>query len=87
MGGISAPVHAAGVAGAMRVSRMWMSGSSSAAVDDIVQEVFMKLCEQEQDLKDFEPRGEDSFLACCAWCRLVANDYFRRIYSEKRVAK
>jgi len=74
---------------AMRVSRMWMSGSSSAAVDDIVQEVFMKLCEQERRiLKDFEPRGEDSFLGLLRMVAAsVANDYFRRIYSEKRCGK
>jgi len=74
---------------AMRVSRMWMSGSSSAAVDDIVQEVFMKLCEQERRiLKDFEPRGEDSFLGLLRMVAAsVANDYFRRIYSEKRGGK
>ena len=46
---------------ALRVSRMWVSDPSPATVDDIVQEVFLKLCEQERRiLRDFEPRGEDS---------------------------
>jgi RNA polymerase sigma-70 factor (ECF subfamily) len=58
-------------------------------VDDIVQEVFLKLCEQERRiLRDFEPRGEDSFLGLL---RIVAasvgNDYFRRTHSTKRGGK
>jgi len=45
---------------ALRVSRMWVSDPSPATVDDIVQEVFLKLCEQERRiLRDFEPRGVD----------------------------
>jgi RNA polymerase sigma-70 factor (ECF subfamily) len=58
-------------------------------VDDIVQEVFLKLCEQERRiLRDFEPRGEDSFLGLLRLVSSsVANDYFRRLYSEKRGGK
>src|SRR5580692_359264 len=74
---------------AMRVSRMWVSDPSPATVDDIVQEVFLKLCEQERRiLRDFEPRGEDSFLGLLRIVTAsVANDYFRRIYSTKRGGK
>jgi RNA polymerase sigma-70 factor (ECF subfamily) len=73
----------------MRIARMWSSGSSQGTVDDIVQEVFLKLCEQERRiLRDFEPRGEDSFLGLLRLvASSVANDYFRRLYSEKRGGK
>jgi RNA polymerase sigma-70 factor, ECF subfamily len=74
---------------ALRVSRLWLNGPSPAAVDDIVQEVFLKLCEQERRiLADFEPRGEDSFLGLLSMVAAsVANDYFRRLYSAKRGGK
>lgn len=71
---------------ALRVSWLWMSSSSPAKVDDIVQEIFLKLCEQERRiLRNFEPRGEDSFLGLLRVVSTsVANDYFRRQYSTKR---
>jgi RNA polymerase sigma-70 factor (ECF subfamily) len=74
---------------ALRVSRMWVTAPSPAAVDDIVQEVFLKLCEQERRiLRSFEPRGEDSFLGLLRIVAAsVANDYFRRLYSAKRGGK
>jgi RNA polymerase sigma-70 factor (ECF subfamily) len=74
---------------ALRVARLWVSGSSPAMVDDIVQEVFLKLCEQERRiLRSFEPRGEDSFLGLLRIVSAsVANDYFRRLYSVKRGGK
>ncbi len=74
---------------ALRVSRLWLSGPSTTAVDDIVQEVFLKLCEQERRiLADFEPRGEDSFLGLLSTVAAsVANDYFRRHFSAKRGGK
>jgi RNA polymerase sigma-70 factor (ECF subfamily) len=74
---------------ALRISRMWVRDPSPATVDDIVQEVFLKLCEQERRiLRDFEPRGEDSFLGLLRTVSAsVANDYFRRIYSTKRGGK
>jgi len=73
----------------LRVCRMWMNRTQPAIVDDIVQEVFLKLCEQQRRiLRDFEPRGEDSFLGLL---RIVAtsvgNDYFRRHNSAKRGGK
>jgi RNA polymerase sigma-70 factor (ECF subfamily) len=74
---------------AMRATRLWMSAPSPATVDDIVQEVFVKLCEQERRiLREFEPRGEDSFFGLLRTVSVsVANDYFRRLYSVKRGGK
>jgi RNA polymerase sigma-70 factor (ECF subfamily) len=74
---------------ALRVCRLWVGAPSPAMVDDIVQEVFLKLCEQERRiLRDFEPRGEDSFLGLLRIVSTsVANDYFRRMYSVKRGGK
>ena len=74
---------------AMRVSRSWVNVSSPATVNDIVQEIFMKLCEQERRiLREFEPRGEDSFLGLLRLVSAsVANDYFRRTHSAKRGGK
>jgi RNA polymerase sigma-70 factor (ECF subfamily) len=74
---------------AWRVARLWVNGSSPAMVDDIVQEIFLKLCEQERRiLRSFEPRGEDSFLGLLRIVSAsVANDYFRRLYSVKRGGK
>jgi len=70
----------------LRICRQWMNPPSPATVDDIVQEVFLKLCEQERRiLRHFEPRGEDSFLGLLRIVAAsVANDYFRRFYSAKR---
>ncbi|HUB29963.1 MAG TPA: sigma-70 family RNA polymerase sigma factor [Terracidiphilus sp.] len=81
-----APV-AALVAG--RITRMWTGTASPSIVDDIVQEVFLKLCEHERRiLKDFTPRGEDSFFGLLrVVAASVANDYFRRQRSEKRGGK
>jgi RNA polymerase sigma-70 factor (ECF subfamily) len=74
---------------ALRVSRMWVASPSPAAVDDIVQEVFLKLCENERRiLRQFEPRGEDSFLGLLRLVTAsVANDYFRSLNSMKRGGK
>jgi RNA polymerase sigma-70 factor, ECF subfamily len=74
---------------ATRVTRIWHGRSTAAVVDDIVQEVFLKLCEQERRiLRDFKPRGEDSFFALLRVITAsVANDYFRRQNSEKRGGK
>jgi RNA polymerase sigma factor (sigma-70 family) len=74
---------------AMRICRMWLNAPSPATVDDIVQEIFLKLCERERRiLRDFEPRGEDSFLGLLRLVSAsVANDYFRRQHSAKRGGK
>lgn len=73
----------------IRVARMWLGTASPTIVDDIVQEVFLKLCEQERRvLREFRPQGEDSFLALMRFVAAsVANDHFRREYSEKRGGK
>jgi len=74
---------------ALRISRSWVNHPSPATVHDIVQEIFMKLCEQERRiLREFEPRGEDSFLGLLRLVSAsVANDYFRRTHSAKRGGK
>ena len=74
---------------ALRIVRQWLGSPSPATVDDIVQEIFLKLCEQERRiLRNFEPRGEDSFLGLLRLVSAsVATDYFRRLYSAKRGGK
>ncbi|HLY42336.1 MAG TPA: sigma-70 family RNA polymerase sigma factor [Terracidiphilus sp.] len=74
---------------AVRTARMWIGSVTPSIVDDIVQEVFLKICEQERRiLRNFEPRGEDSFLGLVRTVSAsVANDYFRRQYSTKRGGK
>jgi RNA polymerase sigma-70 factor (ECF subfamily) len=81
--GQCAPI--AGVVAA-RVARIWRRDPASSVVDDIVQEVFLKLCDQERRiLREFKPQGENSFFALLRVVTAsVANDYFRRQYSEKR---
>jgi RNA polymerase sigma-70 factor (ECF subfamily) len=68
---------------------MWVTTPSPAAVDDIVQDIFLKLCEQDRRiLREFKPRGEDSFFGLLRTVAAsVANDYFRRLYSVKRGGK
>ncbi|MGA7107551.1 MAG: sigma-70 family RNA polymerase sigma factor [Terracidiphilus sp.] len=74
---------------ARRIARMWMGIATPSVVDDIVQEAFLKLCEQERRiLRDFKPRSEDSFFGLLRVVTAsVANDYFRRQHSEKRGGK
>jgi len=72
-----------------RIARMWLGTATPSVVDDIVQEVFLKLCEQDRRiLREFKPRGPDSFIGLLrVVAASVANDYFRRQYSEKRGGK
>jgi RNA polymerase sigma-70 factor (ECF subfamily) len=72
-----------------RICRMWLGVATPSIVDDIVQEVFLKLCEQQRRiLREFTPRGEDSFFGLLRVVTgSVANDYFRRQHSEKRGGK
>jgi RNA polymerase sigma-70 factor, ECF subfamily len=72
-----------------RVARLWVSSPAPAMIDDIVQEVYLKLCEQERRiLREFTPRGEDSFLGLLRIVAgSVANDYFRRLCTAKRGGK
>lgn len=74
---------------AVRISRLWLGSASPAIVSDIVQEVFLKLCERDRRiLREFKPRGNDSFLGLVRIVSAsVANDYFRRQYSTKRGGK
>jgi RNA polymerase sigma-70 factor (ECF subfamily) len=74
---------------AKRIARLWVSDPGPAIVDDIVQEVFLKLCEHDRRiLRGFEPRGEDSFFGLLRLVTAsVTNDYFRRQYSTKRGGK
>jgi RNA polymerase sigma-70 factor (ECF subfamily) len=74
---------------ALRVARLWTNSATPAIVEDIVQELFLKLCEQERRiLRDFEPRGDDSFFGLLRIVTAsVANDYFRRQRSAKRGGK
>ena len=73
----------------LRICRLWMSSVQGAMVDDIVQEVFVRLCDQERRiLRNFEPRGEDSFMGLLrSVTTSVASDYFRRHCSVKRGGK
>ncbi|WP_164981625.1 RNA polymerase sigma factor [Silvibacterium dinghuense] len=69
----------------LRVARQW-GENSSAVVDDIVQDVFLKFCEDDRRLlREFEPRFADSFLAYARVISAqVANDHFRRKNTQKR---
>lgn len=69
----------------LRVARLW-GISSSSMVDDMVQEVFLRLCENNRKvLRDFVPRQPGSFPA---FIRIVAasiaNDAFRKKKTVKR---
>lgn len=74
---------------AARIARLWVGTATPSIVDDIVQEIFLKLCERERRiLRDFTPRAEASFLGLLRVVSAsVANDYFRRQRSEKRGGK
>ncbi len=89
MGRAFAPLRSAGVDHGARVARIWNHRASSALVEDIVQEIFLKLCEHDRRiLRQFEPRGEDSFMGLLRIVSAsVANDYFRRTASAKRGGK
>lgn len=68
-----------------RVARLW-GESSTAVVDDIVQDVFLKFCENDRKiLRDFEPRHAESFVAFVkVVAAATANDYFRKCNTAKR---
>jgi RNA polymerase sigma-70 factor, ECF subfamily len=70
---------------ALRVARLW-GESSAGVIDDIVQDVFLKFCEDERRvLREFEPRHNDSFLAFVkVVSAAAANDYFRKRNTSKR---
>ena len=70
---------------ARRISAIW-GDSSESNVSEIMQEVFLKLCEDNRRiLRDFDDRGNDSFLKLLRLITAsVATDHFRRIRAEKR---
>jgi RNA polymerase sigma-70 factor, ECF subfamily len=70
---------------ARRLSVSW-GDPSIATVNEIVQEVFLKLCEDDRRiLREFEDRGSDSLLRLMRTVTLsVGIDYFRRTRAEKR---
>ena len=70
---------------AWRAAAAW-SDQSKYTANEIVQEVFLKLCEDERRvLREFEDRGDDSFLKLLRVITVsVATDYFRRMHAEKR---
>jgi RNA polymerase sigma-70 factor (ECF subfamily) len=70
---------------ARRVSSVW-GDSSEGTVSEIVQEVFLKLCEDERRiLREFDDRGNDSFLKLLRMITAsVGTDHFRRVRAEKR---
>jgi RNA polymerase sigma-70 factor (ECF subfamily) len=70
---------------ARRIGSIW-GDPSIATANEIVQEVFLKLCEEERRiLREFEDRGNDSFLKLLRMIAAsVSTDYFRRVRAEKR---
>jgi RNA polymerase sigma-70 factor, ECF subfamily len=70
---------------ARRVSVSW-NDPSNATVNEIVQEVFLKLCEDDRRiLREFEDRGPDSLLKLMRTITVsVGIDYFRRTRAERR---
>jgi RNA polymerase sigma-70 factor, ECF subfamily len=68
-----------------RVAKAW-GDVSQATLNEITQDVFLKLCEDERRvLRKFEDRGEDSILKLLRVISAsVATDYFRRVVAEKR---
>jgi RNA polymerase sigma-70 factor (ECF subfamily) len=68
-----------------RVARLW-GETSTAIIEDIVQDVFLKFCTNDRKiLRDFEPRHAESFLAFVkVVASATANDYFRKSNTAKR---
>lgn len=70
---------------ARRVCQMW-NDTSNTVVSEIVQDVFLKLCEDNRRImREFEDRGTESFFKLVRMITAsVATDYFRRTRAEKR---
>lgn len=70
---------------ARRIGANWGDSSASTA-SEIVQEVYLKLCEDDRRiLREFEDRGNDSFLKLLRMITAsVGTDHFRRLKAEKR---
>jgi RNA polymerase sigma-70 factor (ECF subfamily) len=69
----------------LRAVRRW-GECSSQTVDDLIQETYLKLCEQDfRLLRDFVPRGPDSFFGFLKVVAAnVAHDHFRLTSAAKR---
>jgi len=70
---------------ARRVGVVW-GDRSTATLNEIVQEVFLRLCEDERRvLREYEARGEDSLLQLLRIVTAtVGTDHFRKLRAEKR---
>ena len=70
---------------ARRVGAVW-GDRSTATMNEIVQDVFLKLCEDERRvLREFEERSEDSILKLLRIITAtVGTDHFRRLRADKR---
>ena len=70
---------------ARRLGAVW-GDRSTATATEIVQEVFLRLCEDERRiLREFEDRGEDSILKLLRIITAtVGTDHFRRLRADKR---
>jgi RNA polymerase sigma-70 factor (ECF subfamily) len=70
---------------ARRVCEVW-GDLSAPTIHEIVQEVFVKLCEDERRiLREFEDRGKESFYKLLRLVTTsVGTDHFRRLRAEKR---
>jgi RNA polymerase sigma-70 factor, ECF subfamily len=73
------------VLSARRVGEIW-GDSSAATIHEILQEVFVKLCEDDRRiLRDFEDRGLESFFKLIRLVTTsVGTDHFRRLHADKR---
>ncbi len=74
---------------AAHIASRWTGPASSGQVLDIVQEVYLRLCERERRiLREFVPKGDASFFALLrVIAASVASDFFRRQYSARRGAQ
>jgi RNA polymerase sigma-70 factor (ECF subfamily) len=70
---------------ALRTARRW-GEASPLAVEDLVQETFLKLCaDNARLLREFQPRQEDSFFGYLkVITSRVVHDYFKRLHTVKR---
>jgi RNA polymerase sigma-70 factor (ECF subfamily) len=69
----------------LRVSRIW-NESSTLIIDDLVQETFVKLCEDDcrvlREFRSEQPQGLQGFLKVLA--ANLAQDHFRALNATKR---
>lgn len=70
---------------ALRTARRW-GQSSTAVLEDLVQETFLKLCgDRRRLLREFEPQHEEAFYGYLKVITTrVVLDYFKRLHAVKR---